>query len=116
MITGKTINLVTNDAQKLEKLVYGLHYAVPAPFHILGSVIVLLVLIGWRALVGMSVYILLLIYIFTMSHKNGKLRHKTAVATDKRLEVMNEIISGIRAVKMYAWEWSFTEIIRQLRR
>lgn len=51
-----------------------------------------------------------------MSHKNGKLRHKTAVATDKRLEVMNEIISGIRAVKLYAWEWSFTEIIKQLRR
>ncbi|KAJ7370577.1 hypothetical protein OS493_031312 [Desmophyllum pertusum] len=29
---------------------------------------------------------------------------------------MNEIISGIRAVKMYAWEWNFRDIVCDLRR
>ena len=116
IITGKTINLVTNDAQKLEQLVFSLCYIIPAPLYISGSFFVLLFLIGWKALVGVGVYIVAMVYISKMSHKNGKLRHKTALATDKRLEVMNEIVSGIRTVKMYAWEWKFTETIKQLRR
>ena len=116
IITGKTINLVSNDVQKFEKLAFGLHLCCFAPLDILGSVVVLLLLIGWRALVGIGLYIVLFIYITIMSHKSGKLRHKTAVATDQRLEVMNEIVSGIRAVKMYAWEWNFMETIKLLRR
>ncbi|KAK3737226.1 hypothetical protein QZH41_001823 [Actinostola sp. cb2023] len=29
---------------------------------------------------------------------------------------MNEIIAGIRAVKMYAWEWNYRDIVKSLRR
>ena len=116
LMTGKTINLVSNDAQRFEKLVFGLHFFMFAPLDILGSSIILFLLIGWKALVGIGLYIVLIIYITAMSYENGKLRHQTATVTDRRLEVMNEIVSGIRAVKMYAWEWNFTEAIKQLRR
>ncbi|KAK3702956.1 hypothetical protein QZH41_002859 [Actinostola sp. cb2023] len=43
-------------------------------------------------------------------------RIKHAAATDKRLTAMNEIIAGIRAVKMYAWEWNYRDIVKSLRR
>ncbi|KAK3741179.1 hypothetical protein QZH41_012627, partial [Actinostola sp. cb2023] len=43
-------------------------------------------------------------------------RIKHAAATDKRLTAMNEIIAGIRAVKMYAWEWNYRDTIKTLRR
>ena len=115
-MTGKTINLVSNDAQKFEKLVYGISLFSFAPIDILGSCVILLLLIGWRALVGVGFYVAYIIYISTTSYESGKLRLKTAAATDERLEVMNEIVCGIRAVKMYAWEWNFTETIKQLRR
>ncbi|KAK3741423.1 hypothetical protein QZH41_003972 [Actinostola sp. cb2023] len=42
-------------------------------------------------------------------------RIKHAAATDKRLTAMNEIIAGIRAVKMYAWEWNYRDIVKSLR-
>ncbi|VDD91907.1 unnamed protein product [Enterobius vermicularis] len=35
--------------------------------------------------------------------------------SDKRVSVMNEILSGIRVVKMYAWEDAFATIIADLR-
>ena len=116
IMTGKTINLVSNDAQRLEKLVWGIHLFMFAPLEILGCCIILFLLIGLKALVGIGLYVILITYIIAMSYENGKLRHKTAFVTDKRLEVMTEVVSGIRAVKMYAWEWNFTESITQLRR
>ena len=43
-------------------------------------------------------------------------RFKSARLTDKRVRIMNEIISGIRVIKMYAWENAFKKIISQLRK
>ena len=42
-------------------------------------------------------------------------RLKSAKLTDKRVRVMNEIISGMRLIKMYAWEWAFREYVKNIR-
>ena len=41
---------------------------------------------------------------------------KAARLTDKRVKIMNEVISGIRVIKMYAWEYAFTHVISNIRR
>ncbi|KAL9972704.1 hypothetical protein ACROYT_G019064 [Oculina patagonica] len=46
----------------------------------------------------------------------AKLRHKTAVLTDERIKMMNEIISGIRVIKMYTWEEPFAKLVADVRR
>ena len=43
-------------------------------------------------------------------------RSKSAKVTDKRVGVMNEIISGMRLIKMYAWEWAFHEYVKKIRK
>ena len=43
-------------------------------------------------------------------------RLKSAKVTDKRVRIMNEIISGIRVVKMYAWDYAFKKLIKKIRR
>ena len=43
-------------------------------------------------------------------------RFKSARVTDKRIRVMNEIISGMRLIKMYAWEWAFHEYVKNIRK
>jgi len=116
ILTGKTINLVSNDAQKLEKVLWAIFLFLFAPLEVLASCIILWLLIGWRALAGVAFYVIAIVYITVASHQIKHLRVKSAAATDKRLEVMNEILSGIRAVKIYAWEMNFTEAIKQLRR
>ncbi|XP_065919849.1 ATP-binding cassette sub-family C member 4-like isoform X2 [Dysidea avara] len=45
-----------------------------------------------------------------------KLWLKSAKVTDKRVRVMNEIISGMRLIKMYAWEWAFHEYVKKIRK
>ena len=43
-------------------------------------------------------------------------RFKSALLTDKRIRIMNEIIVGIRVIKMYAWEHAFKRVVSKLRK
>ncbi len=47
---------------------------------------------------------------------NCAYRFKTALITDKRVRIMNEVIVGVRVIKMYAWEYTFKRVIKALRR
>ncbi|XP_078368623.1 ATP-binding cassette sub-family C member 4-like isoform X2 [Oculina patagonica] len=115
-MSGNTINLVSNDAQKIEKSLNNLGLVLFSPLELTISLVILWFLIGWEALVGAAFYFVLVAFQILMARKAAKLREKAAAFTDKRLVVMNEIISGIRAVKMYAWEWNFRDVVRDLRR
>ena len=43
------------------------------------------------------------------------LRFKSARYTDKRVKLMNQVISGIRVIKMYGWEYAFKKLISTIR-
>lgn len=43
-------------------------------------------------------------------------RSKTAALTDSRIRTMNEVVSGIRIIKMYAWEKPFAALVSDVRR
>lgn len=53
---------------------------------------------------------IIFIYIFILC------RSKTAVLTDNRIRIMNEVVSGIRIIKMYAWEKPFSALVTEVRR
>ena len=60
--------------------------------------------------------ILLSLYYVITGRICAALRLKISKVADQRINVMNSVISGIRTVKMYAWEWPFMERVRRLRR
>ena len=73
-------------------------------------------LVGWQALIGISIFLVVVAYGSFAARKTGKVRHQSAAVTDERLKITKEIIAGIRVVKMYAWEWNFRDLIAQIRR
>jgi ABC-type multidrug transport system fused ATPase/permease subunit len=113
---GHILNLVSNDAQRMEESVSGLMMALTTPIEILATIILMWIYIGWQSLSGVLYFVFLLIYNLLASKEFAKLRLKVADVTDKRLSVLNDVICGMRAVKMYAWEWSFRDVVTQLRR
>ena len=115
-MSGNTLNLVSNDAQKIEKSLNSVGYILSAPAEIVINLFILWYLIGWKALVGAAFLVVMVAFQMLMARKAAKLRKKAAAFTDKRLVVMNEVISGIRTVKMHAWEWNFRDTILDLRR
>ena len=115
-ISENTINLVSNDAQAIEQLgsaVYDFSFAV---LDIIAFMVLLWYLVAWQALIGATFFLAVVAYGSFTAHKAGKVRHQSAAVTDKRLEIMKDIITGIRLVKMYAWEWNFRDLVAQIRR
>ncbi|XP_026788988.1 multidrug resistance-associated protein 4 isoform X5 [Pangasianodon hypophthalmus] len=72
--------------------------------------------IGPSCLAGMAVLIFLLPLQSLFGKLFSKFRNKTAVLTDSRIRTMNEVVSGIRIIKMYAWEKPFAALINDIRK
>ena len=73
-------------------------------------------LIGWQALMGIIFLCLLLPYFAGLSYAGAALRLRTAAVSDCRISLMNQVVSGIRAIKTHAWEDEYRERIKDTRR
>lgn len=47
-----------------------------------------------------------------MAKLTSVFRRAAMVVTDKRVRIMNEILTCIKLIKMYAWEKSFAKAVR----
>ena len=59
---------------------------------------------------------LLTILLAWVGKQFGKLRVITAEKTDKRIHLMNEIVNGMKVIKMYTWEKSFASLVHEARK
>uniref|UniRef100_A0A8C7M3H8 Multidrug resistance-associated protein 4 n=1 Tax=Oncorhynchus kisutch TaxID=8019 RepID=A0A8C7M3H8_ONCKI len=114
--TGQIVNLLSNDVNRFDEVTTNLHYLWIAPLQAVVVIILLWYEIGPSCLAGVAV-LLFLMPLQTMFGKLfGSLRSKTAVLTDSRIRTMNEVVSGIRIIKMYAWEKPFSALVNEVRR
>ena len=73
-------------------------------------------LFHWTVLAGLLFLTALVPYFMTVSFFVGKLRKQTALVSDQRISVMNELVSGIRDVKTHAWENNYRDAVKDIRR
>ena len=81
-----------------------------------GAIFLIYNLIGWQAVTGVFFLCILMPYYAVLSYANAKLRLRTATVSDQRISLMNQVVSGIRAVKMRAWEDEYGREIKRVRR
>ncbi|XP_051562502.1 multidrug resistance-associated protein 4 [Myxocyprinus asiaticus] len=114
--TGQIVNLLSNDVNKFDEVTIFLHFLWVGPLQAAAVVGLLWYEIGPSCLAGMAV-LLFLMPLQTMFGKLfSKFRGKTAAFTDNRIRTMNEVVSGIRIIKMYAWEKPFAALVNDVRR
>ncbi|XP_025220319.1 multidrug resistance-associated protein 4 isoform X2 [Theropithecus gelada] len=114
--TGQIVNLLSNDVNKFDQVTVFLHFLWAGPLQAIAVTALLWMEIGISCLAGMAVLIILLPLQSCFGKLFSSLRSKTATFTDARIRTMNEVITGIRIIKMYAWEKSFSDLVTNLRK
>ncbi|XDB55924.1 hypothetical protein AB1E18_009386 [Capra hircus] len=113
--TGQVVNLLSNDVNRFDQVMMFLHYLWVGPLQAVTVIALLWMEIGISCLPGIAVLIILLLLQSSFGKLFSSLRSKTAALTDKRIRTMSEVITGIRTIKMNAWEKSLIDLITRLR-
>ncbi|GLG97904.1 Probable multidrug resistance-associated protein lethal(2)03659 [Gryllus bimaculatus] len=113
---GQIVNLLSNDVGRFDKVTMFLHYLWLSPLLTTSAVHFMYLEVGWPAFVGAFTVLAALPLQGSMSHFSAMYRSKTAYRTDYRVRLVDNIVSGIRAIKMYAWEKPFIGLVNAARR
>uniref|UniRef100_A0A6Q2X6E6 ABC-type glutathione-S-conjugate transporter n=1 Tax=Esox lucius TaxID=8010 RepID=A0A6Q2X6E6_ESOLU len=106
---GEIVNLVSTDTQKLMDMVVYFNAVWVAPIEITLCLFFLWQRLGPSALAGIATVILIFPLNGFIAKMRSKLQEVQMRYTDSRIKLMNEILSGIKILKFYAWERAFLE-------
>ncbi|XP_066145734.1 multidrug resistance-associated protein 1 isoform X1 [Euwallacea fornicatus] len=112
---GEIVNLMSVDAQKFMDLTAYLNMIWSAPLQICLSMYFLWQELGPSVLAGLAVMIFLIPINGFIANKTKSLQMKQMKNKDERVKLMNEVLSGIKVLKLYAWEPSFEAQVLKIR-
>ena len=101
---GNIQTLMAVDPARIMMGAIGVHWVWLGWVLIIASVGLMAVEIGWVALVPVACLLIIVIVQLIVVRKIGKTRRDVVQATDRRVQLTNEFLTGIRMLKMYAWE------------
>lgn len=112
---GEIVNLMAVDAVKFQELMGLVNTLWSAPLSIILAIYFLWQELGPAALTGVVVMVLLIPLNTLIVKKSKALQTKQMKDKDNRVKMMNEILSGMKVLKLYAWEESFQQIVMMIR-
>lgn len=114
---GQIINLMSVDSFKVSEVCAYLHYIVPEmPLQIIIAIFFLYKLLGWSAIAGVAIFVLLIPANYFVSKWIQDIQKTMMKKTDARMNLNSEVISNIRIIKYFAWEEKFFERIDKTRK
>ncbi|XP_049916465.1 ATP-binding cassette sub-family C member 3 isoform X4 [Epinephelus moara] len=112
---GEVVNLMSVDAQRFMDLTTFLNMLWSAPLQILLALYFLWQNLGPSVLAGVAVMIMLIPFNAVIAMKTRAYQVEQMQYKDSRIKLMNEILNGIKVLKLYAWENSFKEKVLAIR-
>ncbi|RKO87324.1 hypothetical protein BDK51DRAFT_13783, partial [Blyttiomyces helicus] len=113
---GKIVTLVSIDAERIREYIAAYSYRIlDIPLSMILSFIGLFAIVGWAAFAGLAVIVVLIPAGSYVGKIIGDLQETLMEMTDNRVNAINEMLQGIRAVKYFAWEPQFINRITAAR-
>ncbi|CAB4054111.1 ABCC1 [Lepeophtheirus salmonis] len=114
--SGEIVNLMSVDVQKIVDLMPLLNTIWSGPLQIIAAIYLLINTLGYSALAGVLVMFLLIPINGFIAVRMKNAQMKQMKKKDERVKKMNEILQGIKIIKLYAWESSFfSKLISSIR-
>ncbi|XP_057630326.1 ATP-binding cassette sub-family C member 3 [Chionomys nivalis] len=112
---GEMVNLMSVDAQRFMDVSPFINLLWSAPLQVILAIYFLWQILGPSVLAGVAVIVLLIPLNGAVSMKMRSYQVQQMKFKDSRIKLMNEILNGIKVLKLYAWEPSFLEQIEGIR-
>ncbi|XP_059617024.1 multidrug resistance-associated protein 1 isoform X3 [Phlebotomus argentipes] len=112
---GEIVNLMAVDAQRFMDLTAYINMIWSAPLQIALALYFLWDILGPSVLAGLAVMIILIPVNSVIANKVKTLQIRQMKNKDERVKLMNEVLSGIKVLKLYAWEPSFEDQVLKIR-
>ncbi|TKS85591.1 Canalicular multispecific organic anion transporter 1 ATP-binding cassette sub-family C member 2 [Collichthys lucidus] len=112
---GETVNLMSADAQRFNDVTNFIHLLWSCPLQIILAIVFLWLELGPSVLAGLAVMVLMAPINGLLATKARNIQIENMKFKDKRLKIMNEILNGIKILKLYAWEPSFQVQVEDIR-
>ncbi|XP_004713507.1 ATP-binding cassette sub-family C member 5 isoform X1 [Echinops telfairi] len=112
---GELVNVCSNDGQRMfEAAAVGSLLAGGPVVAILGMIYTVIIL-GPTGFLGSAVFVLFYPAMMFASRFTAYFRRKCVAATDDRVQKMNEVLTYIKFIKMYAWVKAFSQSVQRIR-
>ena len=111
---GKVINISANDLNNLDRIYFSVSLLI-APIIFGAGIGLLWYFWGVSCLVGIGYMMAMWMIQWPLAYKTSVLRRTKSTHTDERDKTIEESLSGIRLVKMYAWENNWMDLVKQVR-
>lgn len=112
---GHITNLMSTDVSRIDSACGCFHMIWTSPVLVILTLALLLINLSYSALAGFSLIVLSVPVLGKVIRVLTTKRQLMNKITDKRVNLMQEILLGIRFVKYSAWEQSFLSQLKQLR-
>uniref|UniRef100_A0AAQ5Y2C9 Multidrug resistance-associated protein 1 n=1 Tax=Amphiprion ocellaris TaxID=80972 RepID=A0AAQ5Y2C9_AMPOC len=105
---GEIVNLMSVDAQRFMDLITYINMIWSAPLQVVLALYFLWQNLGPSVLAGVAVMLL-------MVPVNAVIQVAQMKSKDQRIKLMNEMLNGIKVLKLYAWELAFKDKVSEIR-
>lgn len=112
---GEITNLMSVDASRLADLCSYIHILWSGPFQIGMAIYFLQNTLGPSIYGGVAIMVFMIPVNWLLASKSRALQKIQMGNKDSRTKLMDEVLSGIKVIKLYAWERSFFEKIQAVR-
>ena len=112
---GKLVNHISADVSRIDFAAQFFHGGWTAPIQLIICLVILLVNLGPSALAGFAIFVIMTPIQTRAMRLMLRFRQKTMVFTDKRAKLLQELLSGIKIIKFFAWEDPYLDRINQVR-
>ncbi|KAG0301522.1 hypothetical protein BGZ98_008272, partial [Dissophora globulifera] len=104
---GAINNMISNDTSEISNASAYLQDVYILPLQITVAIMFLYRVLGWSALAGVVAMACFIPFNLLLTKKVEKIQDDLMKATDKRAELMNELLQAIRIIKFFSWERNF---------
>ncbi len=115
LTNGKLVNHISTDVSRIDFCCGFLHVAFLAPIQMAICLALLIINLGPSALAGYSFFVLCTPLQTKVMKRLMGLRRQSMQWTDKRAKLLQELLSGMKIIKYFAWEIPYLKRIAEFR-